>query len=168
MCREVVVVNELRSETVHARFLELFEPHFAVRKVPRGKMDAVHQHPAIDIFLMKLRRQRPSKQVTSRADGKPQRATAQAAEGRLVKQLGKPGEKAANVCRTDSAGAEATFSSRTQRQQRRLQLATSARLRGHAEPKQLCRGRKPVVMVHRLVRCYQRQARIVSVAQNST
>ncbi len=55
----MVVVNELRSESVHARFLELFGPHFAVRKVPRAKMDAVHQHPAIDIFLLKLRRQRP-------------------------------------------------------------------------------------------------------------
>ena len=55
----VVVVNELRSDSVHARFLELFGPHFVMRKVPRAKMDAVHQHPAIDIFLLKLRRQRP-------------------------------------------------------------------------------------------------------------
>ena len=53
-----MVVNELRSESVHARFLEVFGPHFAVRKVLRAKMDAVHQHPAIDIFLMKPRRQR--------------------------------------------------------------------------------------------------------------
>jgi len=68
----VVVVNELRSESVHARFLELFGPHFAVRKVPRAKMDAVHQHPAIDIFLLKLRRQRP--------DASPPAAAAEAAE----------------------------------------------------------------------------------------
>ena len=68
----MVVVNELRSESVHARFLELFGPHFAVRKVPRAKMDAVHQHPAIDIFLLKLRRQRP--------DALPPAAIADAAE----------------------------------------------------------------------------------------
>ena len=28
-----MVVNELRSESVHARFLELFEQHFTIRKV---------------------------------------------------------------------------------------------------------------------------------------
>ena len=102
-----MVVNELRSESVHARFLQLFEPHFAVRKVPRGKMDPVHQHPAIDIFLMKLRRQRPSKQLAAVADGNTQQAEVQAPEGRATEQLLEPGENAADVCRADVVEAEA-------------------------------------------------------------
>lgn len=52
----VVVVNELRSETVHSRFTELFEQHFTIKRMPRSKMDAVHQHRAIDILILKRRK----------------------------------------------------------------------------------------------------------------
>lgn len=36
--RAVIVVNELRSESVHARFLQLFEEHFTIKKVPQSSM----------------------------------------------------------------------------------------------------------------------------------
>ena len=52
----VVVVNELRSEAVHSRFTALFEQHFTIKRTPRSKMDAVHQHSAIDILILKRRK----------------------------------------------------------------------------------------------------------------
>ena len=52
----VIVVNELRSESVHSRFLALFEQHFTIKRTPRTKMDAVHQHSAIDILILKRRK----------------------------------------------------------------------------------------------------------------
>lgn len=52
----VVVVNELRSESVHSRFTALFEQHFTIKRTPRSKMDAVHQHSAIDILILKRRK----------------------------------------------------------------------------------------------------------------
>ena len=54
----VVVVNELRSEAVHARFTAIFEQHFTIKRTPRSKMDAVHQHSAIDILILKRRKGR--------------------------------------------------------------------------------------------------------------
>ena len=53
----VVVVNELRSEAVHSQFTTLFEQHFTIKRTPRSKMDSVHQHSAIDILILKRRRQ---------------------------------------------------------------------------------------------------------------
>ena len=131
--RAVVVVNELRSQSVHARFLELFEPHFAVRKVPRGKMDAVHQHPAIDIFVMKLRRPRSTKQAADVADGNTDRADTQACEDAPREQPRKPGEAAASAdcCKAVTAemrGAESA--------------AGSARRAAHTSPTGLD-GEKP-------------------------
>ena len=38
--RPVMVVNELRSESVHARFLQLFEEHFTIKKVPQISMQS--------------------------------------------------------------------------------------------------------------------------------
>ncbi|KAL3140651.1 hypothetical protein ABBQ32_005217 [Trebouxia sp. C0010 RCD-2024] len=52
----VIVVNELRSESVHSRFIALFEQHFTIKRTPRSKMDAVHQHSAIDILVLKRRK----------------------------------------------------------------------------------------------------------------
>ena len=52
----VVVVNELRSESVHNRFTALFEQHFTIKKTLRSKMDPVHQHTAIDILILKRRK----------------------------------------------------------------------------------------------------------------
>lgn len=52
----VIVVNELRSESVHSRFILLFEQHFTIKRTPRSKMDAVHQHSAIDILILKRRK----------------------------------------------------------------------------------------------------------------
>lgn len=52
----MVVVNELRSEAVHSRFTSLFEQHFTIKRTPRSKMDAVHQHSAIDILILRRRK----------------------------------------------------------------------------------------------------------------
>ncbi|KAK9803541.1 hypothetical protein WJX73_006406 [Symbiochloris irregularis] len=53
----VVFCNELRSDSVHSRFQELFGQHFVIKRTPHKKMDATHQHPLIDIFVCKLRKQ---------------------------------------------------------------------------------------------------------------
>lgn len=56
-CHAVVVVNELRSEAVHSRFTLLFEQYFTIKRTPRSKMDTVHQHSAIDILILKRRKE---------------------------------------------------------------------------------------------------------------
>ncbi len=43
------------QETVHERFRTEFERHFMFKRVPRSKMDAMHQHPSIDILLLRRR-----------------------------------------------------------------------------------------------------------------
>jgi hypothetical protein len=48
----VVVINELRSESVHSRFMELMAECFSQKKVPHSRMGSV-QHPMIDIFLFR-------------------------------------------------------------------------------------------------------------------
>lgn len=54
----VLIVNEERSTSVTERFFELFGRHFAIRNMPRKVMDDVHQHPAIQIFQLKLLRKK--------------------------------------------------------------------------------------------------------------
>lgn len=55
-CPAVIIANERRSESVQAGFVELFTPSFIMRKVPLSKMDAVHQHPAIELYLLKRKK----------------------------------------------------------------------------------------------------------------
>ena len=63
MCRHIISesmvptseVGAHAQEAVHERFREAFERHFTVKRVPRNKMDAVHQHPLIDILLLRRR-----------------------------------------------------------------------------------------------------------------
>lgn len=43
------------QEAVHARFRAEFERHFTFKRVPRSKMDIMHQHPSIDILLLRRR-----------------------------------------------------------------------------------------------------------------
>ena len=57
LCTAVVVVNELRSESVHNCFMATFEQYFTIKRTPRNKMDAVHQHSAIDILTLKRRKE---------------------------------------------------------------------------------------------------------------
>lgn len=52
----VLIVNELRSQTVHALFHEIFLTTFTIKTVPHAKMDPVYQHPAIEIFVLKRRK----------------------------------------------------------------------------------------------------------------
>ena len=37
--------------------MTLFNQHFTIKRTPHRKMDPVHQHPLIDIFVCKLRKQ---------------------------------------------------------------------------------------------------------------
>jgi hypothetical protein len=46
----VLVVNELRSHSVHARFKEAFTATHSIKVIPHGKMDETFQHPNIQIF----------------------------------------------------------------------------------------------------------------------
>ena len=62
-----MVVNELRSQAVHDRFTMLFEQHFTIKRTPRSKMDHVHQHSAIDILILKRRKQVQQPQYTASA-----------------------------------------------------------------------------------------------------
>ena len=55
LCFAVVVVNELRSESVQSKFAEVMAEDFTYKKVAHSKMGSV-QHPLIDIYLFKLTR----------------------------------------------------------------------------------------------------------------
>lgn len=52
----VVVINELRSESVQARFVELMAADFTHKRVPHSKMGEI-QHAAIDIYLFRRAKQ---------------------------------------------------------------------------------------------------------------
>ena len=65
------MVNELRSQAVHDRFTTLFEQHFTIKRTPRSKMDAVHQHSAIDILILKRRKQAETVQHRASAHTEP-------------------------------------------------------------------------------------------------
>lgn len=54
----VLVVNERRSESVQSAFMQLFSETHSIKMVPHSKMDPVHQHPAIEIYVMKKRKQK--------------------------------------------------------------------------------------------------------------
>ena len=49
----VVVINELRSESVQSRFIEVMAEGFTHKRVAHSKMGSV-QHLLIDIYLFKL------------------------------------------------------------------------------------------------------------------
>lgn len=51
-----MVVNELRSESVQNRFMQLFTATHTMKKVPHAKMDPQFQHPNIMIYLLKKRK----------------------------------------------------------------------------------------------------------------
>ena len=55
-CVAVLVCNELRSESVHAAFVQIFAGHFAIRTVPRKDLDA--HFSSEHIHLLTLRRRR--------------------------------------------------------------------------------------------------------------
>lgn len=48
----MVVCNELRSHSVHARFHELFSATHTMKKVLHTKMDDKYQHPNIQVGTM--------------------------------------------------------------------------------------------------------------------
>ena len=52
---KVYVVNEHRSQSVQDAFVKCVEERFHVRKVPHSKMDPVHQHPSIDIYVLQCK-----------------------------------------------------------------------------------------------------------------
>jgi hypothetical protein len=50
----VVIVNELRSHSVHAAFLAAFEPTHTIKRMPASKLDDKYQHPLIEVRLTLL------------------------------------------------------------------------------------------------------------------
>lgn len=65
----VLVVNELRSHAVHARFMEAFQPTHTIKVIPHSKMDEVFQHPNIQIFQMKKKRKKTSETAADEDEG---------------------------------------------------------------------------------------------------
>lgn len=57
----VMIVNELRSESVHDEFMEAFGEHFSIRKVAHSHMHPVYQHPELHIFILKRKMLSPIK-----------------------------------------------------------------------------------------------------------
>lgn len=51
-----MIVNELRSDTIHEEFMAAFGQEFLIRKVPHSHMHAVYQHPALGIYILKKKR----------------------------------------------------------------------------------------------------------------
>lgn len=46
----VLVVNELRSHSVHAAFMAAFSPTHVIKIIPQSKMDEVYRHPNIQVL----------------------------------------------------------------------------------------------------------------------
>ncbi len=54
----MVIANELRSEAVQSRFLEVFSQTYSLKKVPQSKLAPDHQHPSIQIYVLKRQKQK--------------------------------------------------------------------------------------------------------------
>uniref|UniRef100_A0A7R9Z8M0 Calmodulin-lysine N-methyltransferase n=1 Tax=Chlamydomonas euryale TaxID=1486919 RepID=A0A7R9Z8M0_9CHLO len=63
----VLVVNELRSHSVHSAFMSAFEPTHVIKIIPHSKMDDFFQHPNIQIFYMKKLKPKKAKYASSEA-----------------------------------------------------------------------------------------------------
>lgn len=50
----VLVVNELRSHSVHKAFMEAFTPTHTIKVIPHSKMDDVYQHPNIQVWETRI------------------------------------------------------------------------------------------------------------------
>lgn len=68
----VLVANELRSDSVHSRFMEVFSKEFTLKKILHSKMDAKHQHHLIDIYVMKRRKQKPISEAATVTETNPE------------------------------------------------------------------------------------------------
>ncbi|KAK9904903.1 hypothetical protein WJX75_005147 [Coccomyxa subellipsoidea] len=56
----VIIANELRSESVQSKFMQLFEEKFTIKKVPHSKLDPEHRHSSILLYILKRRKQLPA------------------------------------------------------------------------------------------------------------
>ncbi len=52
----MLIANELRSESVQSRFIEIFQAGFTIKKVPHTKMDPAYRHPSILLYSLKRRK----------------------------------------------------------------------------------------------------------------
>ena len=55
-CYAVLIANELRSESVQSRFMEVFQAAFAVKKIPLSKLHVDYRHPSILLYMLKRRK----------------------------------------------------------------------------------------------------------------
>jgi predicted nicotinamide N-methyase len=57
----VLIVNELRSDSVQSVFMQIFGEHYSIKRIAASKLHPLYQHPAIQVFQLKLRRQGSAK-----------------------------------------------------------------------------------------------------------
>ena len=55
-CFAVLIANELRSESVQRRFMEVFQSAFAIKKIPLSKLHVDYRHPSILLYMLKRRK----------------------------------------------------------------------------------------------------------------
>ncbi|KAG1668811.1 hypothetical protein FOA52_004905 [Chlamydomonas sp. UWO 241] len=106
----VLVVNELRSHSVHAAFMAAFTPTHSIKTVPHSKMDDVYQHPNIQIFYMKRLKAKRGEEAGEEAgedDGKQACASPGAGAAQAAAAGGEPDgvqEAAASTATAAAAG----------------------------------------------------------------
>lgn len=54
----VLIANEMRCQTVHSMFMDLFSDFFIVKKLPVSQLHSEYQHPVIHIYQCKLKREK--------------------------------------------------------------------------------------------------------------
>jgi hypothetical protein len=64
----VLLVNELRSESVHAAFMRLFEGHFVVRKLSAKDMHPGYASAAIHMYHLRRRREALARAIVPPAE----------------------------------------------------------------------------------------------------
>lgn len=67
----VLIANELRSESVQSRFMEVFKAGFTIKKIPHSKLNADYRHPSILLYSLKRRNTKShlSSQAGRQGDG---------------------------------------------------------------------------------------------------
>jgi predicted nicotinamide N-methyase len=53
----VLIANEMRCQTVHSMFMDMFSEFFTVKKLPVSQLHSEYQHPMIHIYQCKLKRE---------------------------------------------------------------------------------------------------------------
>ena len=52
----VLIANELRSDSVQSRFMEIFQAGFTIKKISHSKLNPDYRHPSIMLYILKRRK----------------------------------------------------------------------------------------------------------------